>query len=123
MSDDFQSTPPAPAAPPPVASGDVPPEGDNGRILAALGYVIWIVALIALLMDPYKDNKWIRQHALQALVLQVAISIVGGALTTILIGFLVLAAGWVYCIVLALKAFKGETFEVPVVTGLIKNYI
>lgn len=125
MSDEFPSAPPAPDVPAPGAAGtgQAPPEGDTGRMLAGLGYIIWIVALVALLMEPYKDDPWVKQHALQALVLQLAISIIGGATSVILVGFLILAAGWIYCIVLAIKAFKGESFEVPLVTNLIRNYI
>jgi uncharacterized membrane protein len=32
-------------------------------------------------------------------------------------------AWFVYSIVLALKAYKGEYFEVPMIYGFVKNYV
>lgn len=131
MSDDFQSTPPAPtppppgpAVPPPAAGGDAP--DSTGKLLATLSYLyfLWpIPGIIALVMEPQKDNKWVRTHAIQSLALGLAIWVVTFVTTFIVIGPLVGLAGVVYGIVLALKANKGESFEIPVITNLVKQYI
>lgn len=132
MSDDFQAqqppTPPAPPAPPvmPPAGGDGQVPSDTGKLLATLSYLyfIWpIPGIIALVMDPYKDEKWVRLHALQSLALGLAIWVVTFVTTFVIIGPLVGLAGVIYGIVLALKANKGESFEVPVIYNMIKNYI
>lgn len=129
MSDDFQGTPPAPPAPPVAPAG--PPAGvdgpdSTGRLLATLSYLffIWpIPGIIALVMEPQKNDKWVRAHAIQSLALGLVIWVLAGALSFILIGFVIYVAGVIYGIVLALKANKGESFEIPLITNLVKNYI
>ncbi len=128
MSDDFQGTPPTPVAPPPVApptGGDGP--SDTGKILAGIGYLTGIVALIAILIEPYKNEKFVRLHALQALALYV-VMIVASILNVIpLIGQIIwLVAGLavaVFAIIGAIKAFQGQDYEMPLVYNFIKNYL
>jgi hypothetical protein len=48
------------------------PLTSNDRILAALGYVFWFVALIVLLLDGTKNKPLLRAHAIQALGVTVA---------------------------------------------------
>lgn len=57
-----------PAAP---VYSDTPPSS-NDRLLAALGYPVWIVALIALLLEGPKDRPFTRYHAVNALGFNVA---------------------------------------------------
>ncbi len=125
MSDDFQGTPPAPEMPPVAPMGGASgPASDNSKIFAALGYVIWPVALVAMLMDPYKNEVWLKTHAVQALGLNLAIWVLSLVTMPILgLGGLVGLAGFVYTIILAIKAYNGESIEVPVVYGLVKQYI
>jgi|GEM_PF-986091 len=129
MGDDFNTAPPAPPAPPvpgaPAPGGDVP--SDTGKILAAVGYLTGIVALIAILIEPYKNEKFVRVHALQALALYV-VMIVASILNVIpLLGQIIWLVAWiavaVFAIIGAIKAFQGQTYEMPVVYGFIKNYI
>ena len=129
MSDDFNTAPPAPPAPPvpgaPAPGGDVP--SDTGKILAAVGYLVGIVALIAILIEPSKNERFVRHHAVQALGIWVgwiAISIVSAIPV---IGWIISAVGWiallVFSIMGAVKAFQGEMWEMPVVHGLVKQFI
>lgn len=131
MSDDFNSAPPAPPAPPPMMSGQPAPGGDmpsdTGKILAAIGYLVGIVALIAILIEPYKNERYVRHHAVQALAIWVgwiAISVVSAIP---IIGWIIAAVGWVVLLVFAImgaiKAFQGEMWEMPVVYGLVKQFI
>lgn len=129
MSDEIQGTPAAPPPPPPPA----PPaagggaSGDTGKILAALGYIIGIVALIAILIEPYKDDKFVRHHAIQALGLWVVGVVLGVVSAVPIIGWLVGAIGgivlFVVAVMAAIKAFQGEWYEVPVLYGMVKQYI
>jgi uncharacterized membrane protein len=124
MSDDFQSTPPAPAAPP-VSGGDTP--SDTGKILAGIGYLTGIVALIAILIEPYKNEKFVRVHAFQALALYVIMVILGVLNVIPIIGQIVWLVGsiavFVFAIIGAIKAFQGQDYEMPMVYNFIKNYI
>ena len=124
MSDDFQSTPPAPVAPP-SAGGDAP--SDTGKILAAIGYLVGLVALIAILIEPYKNEKFVRHHAIQALAIWVGWIVISVVASIPVIGWIVAAVGWVALLVVsimgAIKAFQGQYYEVPLVYGLVKNYM
>lgn len=124
MSDDFQSTPPAPVAPP-SADGDAP--SDTGKILAAIGYLVGLVALIAILIEPYKNEKFVRHHAIQALAIWVGWIVISVVASIPVIGWIVAAVGWVALLVVsimgAIKAFQGQYYEVPLVYGLVKNYM
>lgn len=133
MSDDFQSPPPAPpVAPPPappvappVSGGDAP--SDTGKILAVLGYIFWPVALIAVLIEPYKNERFVRFHAVQALGLSVAGIAIGVIANIPILGWIVALVGGIALFVLAImglvKALQGEYYEMPVVYGLVKSYI
>lgn len=59
--------PPAPPAAPPRPTGDGLVLESNDRILAALGYVIWLVALVVVLLDETKRKPLLKDHAVQAL--------------------------------------------------------
>ncbi|MDZ4654702.1 MAG: hypothetical protein U1F44_02315 [Coriobacteriia bacterium] len=126
MSDDFTGVPPAPTpppAPPMTPAGGDGPVSDTSKILAALGYVVWVIALIAILIEPYKNEKFVRLHAIQGLALGVAIWVVSAVTSAIFIGFFIGIAGFIYQIILAVKVWNGESFEVPVVYGIVKQYI
>lgn len=126
MSDEFQSPPPAPPmAPPPAASTEGP--SDTGKILAGLGYLTGIVAIVAILMDPYKNERFVRVHAFQAIALYV-VMIVASLLNIIpILGQIVWLVAWiavaVFAIIGAIKAFQGQFYEMPMVYGFVKNYI
>ena len=124
MSDDVQSTPPAPEMPP-VVGGDAP--SDTGKILAGLGYLTGVVALVAILMEPYKNEKFVRAHAYQALALYV-VMIVASLLNVIpllgqIIWLVASIAVMVFAIIGAIKAFQGQDYQMPMVYGFVKNYI
>lgn len=111
--------------PPMPPMGDASgPASDNSKIFAALGYVIWVVALVAILMEPYKNEKWLKSHAYQALALNLVIYVLSGVTMPIFgLGGIVALVGFIYTIVLAIKAYNGESLEVPVIYGFVKNYI
>lgn len=111
----------------PPMGGSPGPASDTSKILAAIGYIIGIVALIAILIEPYKDEKFVKFHAIQALglwVAGIAVSIVG---VIPIVGWIVALVGgiaiFVFAVIAAIKAFQGEYYEVPVVYNLVKQYI
>ena len=59
MEENFGATPPPPAAPMTDRPG---PASDTSKLLAALGYLFGIVAVVALLIDPYKEEKFVKFH-------------------------------------------------------------
>jgi uncharacterized membrane protein len=123
-----------PMAPPVAATGRPGPESDTSKLLAALGYPIWIVALIAILIEPYKNEKFVKFHAVQALALGIAewVVIIAAQFLAVIpvIGWIVALVAWliplavfVYQIILAIGAFNGNYSEVPILYPYIKSYI
>jgi len=113
---------------PPDAPKVVPPSDDStGKILAALGYLVGVVALVAILIEPYKNDKFVRHHAVQALGLWVAGAVLSIVAQVPIIGWIAGGIGWIVLVVVAImaavKAFQGEYYEVPVVYGVVKQYI
>src|SRR5712692_6444727 len=63
--------------------------GLDGNLAAALGYPIGIIAIICLIMD--KENRFVKFHALQSILLHVGFIVV--AIAVWLIGIVLLIAG------------------------------
>lgn len=108
--------------------GDRPgPASDTSKILAAIGYIVGVVALIAILIEPYKDEKFVKFHAVQALALWVAGVAISLVSVIPIIGWIVAFVGgialFVFAIMAAIKAFQGEYYEMPVIYNLVKQYM
>ena len=124
--------------------------GLDGNIAAALGYPIGIIALISLIME--KENRFVKFHALQSLLLHVAmivlmialwiigvIVVIGGAaaaaatesgavggLVGMLLGLLWLVFIVVYILGLilsAVKAYQGAMFKLPIIGNMADNWV
>jgi uncharacterized membrane protein len=125
MSDEFQGAPPAPPAYAPAPGAG--PASDNSKILAGLGYLTGVVALVAILIEPYKDEKWVRLHAIQALALWAGWIVASILFRIPLLGWVLAPVLWLILAVLsimgAIKAFGGEWWEMPVVHPFIKAYV
>src|ERR1044071_4607498 len=67
--------------------------GLDGNLAALLGYIIWIIALISLLME--KENRFVKFHAIQSLLLHAAALVVFICLVIILaiLGIVLAMAG------------------------------
>ena len=126
--------PPAPAEQAPDMSGRPGPASDTSKVLAGIGYLFWPVALVTILIEPYKDEKFTKFHGMQALGLWISWAVLGIGLSILaaipfvgwilgILGFLVWVAAVGYAIVLAIQAFQGKYMEIPLVYGFIKGYV
>src|SRR5512141_2568147 len=95
----------------------------DDKLWAALGYPIFIVAILVLLMEDKKARPFIKYHAVQALALNLAIFILGIIVTVVSfgIGSICFPLVWLALLYPAYLAYQGQKFEVPVVTNFIKN--
>jgi uncharacterized membrane protein len=121
--DETTGTPEPQSAPPtaPATAGGRPgPASDTSKILAAIGYIFWIVAIVAILIDPYKEEQFIKFHAVQALALGV-LSMISWMIP--IIGWIVGIVIFVFQIIGAIKAFGGNYYQMPVVYGLVKGFM
>ena len=116
----------APPAPTPVAGN--PGLGMDENVAAALCYIP-IVGLIDLLVEPYNKNKNIKFHAFQSLfycIAWIAVGIVLGIFSGIMLGVgmfgfwllinrLVELALFVGLVIMAVKAYQGSRFVMPII--------
>lgn len=98
----------------PSSSGGLAP-----NIAALLGYIFWIPAILWLVLEPYKNDRFIRFHAWQALVIGgvwfvlytvLAITVIG-----LLISPLVMLAQLGVAILGAYKSYNNEMYKFPVI--------
>jgi uncharacterized membrane protein len=108
--------------------------GIDGNLAALLGYIIWVIALISVIME--KENRFVKFHAIQSLLLHAAAAIAFVALMIVIIilGVILAVAGlaplagilWLlYMVVVvgyiavlvysAVKAYNGLEFKLPVI--------
>jgi uncharacterized membrane protein len=100
--------------------------GLTDNMAGALAYVTIIPAIAFLMLEPYNKNRFIRFHSFQCLFLTgalVALSIALGivamipflGLLTIPLHFVIWIGAIVLAVMLALKAYQGQTFKLPVI--------
>lgn len=127
-----QQSPDAPNTTAPSSSpGDKTGMGLDANIAALLAYVLtWVTGLVFFLIE--KENRLVRFHAMQAILLGAAwtiviimFSIIGMTLSMMHLGLLNILfipvrllfwlgflGSWIFCMI---KAFKGEWFKLPII--------
>ena len=125
--------------------------GLDGNVAALLGYIIWVIALISVIME--KENRFVRFHAIQALlynaafivlyvvlaIVQIIITVVfgvaaaaagdaGGAiglilsLISLLIWMVVPLIMLIGIILAAIKAYQGQMYKLPIIGNLAEKW-
>ena len=103
--------------------------GMTDNVAGMLAYITIIPAIIFLVMEPYNKNRFIRFHSWQCLffagvlfVLHVGLSIFAFvpflALITFPLHLLVSLGGFIFWIVLLMKANQGQMYKLPVIGDL-----
>jgi uncharacterized membrane protein len=128
----------APATPPPSSGGSpnaaaASAAGSQDNLMGALAYVTVIPAIVFLLIEPYKNSRFIRFHSFQCIfftlaaialniattILSVVLSFVGGIGVLLgMLGMLVSVGIFILWIVLVMKAYQGEEFRLPIIGDL-----
>ena len=108
--------PPVPPSPPPGPAGDEFTLESNDRILAAFGYVIWIVALVVLLLDETKNKPLLKDHAVQGLGLAVVSTVYTFFAFCVFISGAIITFG-------ILAFFLWVLFLVPLGVGIYFGYL
>jgi len=96
-------------------------EAKTAVLVSHVGFLIgagWLSGLIIYLLE--KDNKFVRFHAMQSIVIGVAeviLYIIAGILTVVLIGAFCFPIIWVAAlvirIIIIMKANQGEYYKFP----------
>jgi uncharacterized membrane protein len=108
-------------------------------LAGGLAYFTFIPAILFLVIEPYKRNHFVRYHAIQCLLLWVAVFgaaavvkviallfsfiPVVGPLFAVLISVMAGLAIVLVWLVLMVKAFQGEMFKLPVLGDLAERYV
>ncbi len=98
------------------------------RVAAAFAYLTFLAAAVILLLPVFRNNRFVRFHAWQSALLwgvffvltivALFLSNVAAAMLFLLFGILAALAMLFLWIVLTLKAWEGERFELPLVGEL-----
>ena len=108
--------------------------GIRDNMAGALAYVTIIPAIVFLLVEPFKRNRFVRFHSFQCVFLVLAAFVLGlglkfglavlilvpvlGQLMVLLISMVISIGCLILWIVLIVKALQGEMFKVPFVGDL-----
>ena len=92
---------------------------DDDKLWSLLSWIIWVVGVIALLMEDKKDRPFVKYNAVMSLVVGVALTIIVGITSPFTCGITVIL--FAYPIYLGIKAYQGEWVVVPVITDFVKN--
>lgn len=93
----------------------------DDKLWAALGYPIFIIALIMLFVEGKKDRPFIRFHAVQALALNIVLWVVIIILSVTVILAICDPILWLVMLWPAILAYQGKYFEVPVLTKFLRD--
>jgi uncharacterized membrane protein len=94
----------------------------DDRLWALLTYILTpIVPIIILLMPDKKDRPFLKAHNMQALVLGVIEWVINFLLSFVVIGCITSVLTLVVNIWLGIRANRGETFEIPVITNFVRQ--
>jgi len=94
------------------------------RAVAALAYLTFVAGAVILLLPAFRNQRFVRFHAWQSVLLwgtffvltlaALLLSNVAAAMLFLLFGILASLAMLFLWVVLSLKAWEGERFELPV---------
>jgi len=110
------------------------PIGPRDNLIAAAAYITFVPAVVFVLTERFKHNRFVRFHAFQSIFLTVATILVAIAMRILysllvlipVVGYLlawlgsaVLLLGWVILwLVLLVKAVQGESLKLPWIGSL-----
>lgn len=121
----------------PAASGAAAQGGLADNVAGALAYVTIIPAIIFLVIEPFKNIRFVRFHSLQCLffagtvfVVEIALMVLSFILAFVHGGFLVsllfplFGLGvFVAWIIMVIKAYQGQEFKLPVIGDFATKYV
>ena len=96
------------------------------NVAGALAYVTILPAIVFLVVEPFNRKRFVRFHAFQSIFFFIAWTVLGIGMAflahipflgwaTVLLWPLISLALFVILLILALKAYQGQMFKLPVI--------
>ena len=106
-----------------MTEAPAPDVTSDDKLWSALGYPIPIIAIVMLLMEEKKKRPFIKFHAVQSLIFNVAVWVLIFIASTVTLGIGAICAPVLWLVTLwpAFSSFKGNYTEIPVISNFIKN--
>ena len=98
--------------------------GLDEKLTGALCYlVLWVTGIVIYLIE--KDNKFVRFHAMQSILVFLPLSVISWFFSWILwwFGWLIGLLMFILWIVLMIKAYQGEKFKLPIVGDIAEKQV
>ena len=98
--------------------------GLDEKLTGALCYlVLWVTGIVIYLIE--KDNKFVRFHAMQSILVFLPLSVISWFFSWILwwFGWLIGLLTFILWIVLMIKAYQGEKFKLPIVGDIAEKQV
>jgi len=96
-------------------------------MIALLGWIFAPLGIIAIFLDDFKADMFVRSHVIQAAALVLAVWVINAILSaTVILALIALPLGlllFIYQVFMAIQAYNGKSVEVPVIYGFVKNFI
>ena len=124
---------PTPTAPPPAGSA---PMASNvaGLLCYLFGFITGIIFLV---MEPYKNDKFVRFHALQSILFSIFCIIISWGASALLFGMMfaggfgfaftllrvIQLAVFVAFLFLMYKAYNNEQFKLPIIGDIAAKHV
>jgi uncharacterized membrane protein len=100
--------------------------GLTDNVAGALAYVTILPAILFLVLEPFNRKRFVRFHAFQSIFFFIAWTVLGIGMAfiahipflgwaTVLLWPLISLALFVILLILALKAYQGQMFKLPVI--------
>ena len=95
---------------------------DNDKLMAALAWIIPLLAIIMLLVEDMRNRPFQKYHAVNSLAFSIVFFVIISILSVVTFGFgSCLFILWFVVIYWAIKAYQGEWVEVPALTNFLKG--
>jgi uncharacterized membrane protein len=94
----------------------------DDKTWALLSYIFTpLIPVVLLLIEDKKNRPFLKAHYPQALIWGLLMWIVSIPLSFVFIGLCTGLFGLVMSVIWGIKAYNGETVEIPVITDFVKN--
>jgi uncharacterized membrane protein len=121
------------AAAPAQSPAGTPSAGMTNNVAACLSYLFgWVTGLIFLVIEPYKNDRFVRFHAFQSIFLSIGVFAIwiGALILSTILGFITHGLGffvmgplmmlvWLGVVVAAvicmIKAYGNQQFKLPII--------